>query len=93
MPRRTSSTLRRYLKADRLLSSGLIVMRACFFCRTHNFLCVITPESSYCERCFRSHLECELVFLDAKAERLFKKEERLISEIAAAYVKITRLRK
>jgi hypothetical protein len=93
MPRRTSSTLRRHLKADRLLSSGLIVMRACSFCRTHNFLCVVAPESPHCERCFRSHLECELAPPDAKAERLLKEEERLASEIAAAYAKTSRLRK
>jgi len=68
-------------------------MRACFFCRTHNFLCVIAPESPYYERYFRSHLKCELTPSDAKAERLFKKKERLASEIAAAYAKITRLRK
>jgi hypothetical protein len=75
MPRRTSSTLRRHLKADRLLSSGLIVMRACFFCRIHNFFCLITPEFSYCERYFRSHLKCELASSDAKAERLLKKKK------------------
>ena len=93
IPRRISSILRRYLKADRLLFSGLIVMRACSFCRIHNFFCMITPESSHCERCFRSYLEYELALLDAKTERLFKKKERLASEIAAAYAKITRLRK
>jgi hemerythrin len=93
MPRRTFNILRRHLKADRLLSSGLIVMRACSFCRTHNFFYVITPESSHCERYFRSHLECELAPLNAKAERLFKEEKRLVSEITAAYAKITRFRK
>jgi hypothetical protein len=93
MPRRISSILRRHLKADRFLFSGLIVMRACFFCRIYNFLYVITPKFSYCERYFRSHLKYELASLDAKAERLFKKEKRLAFEIAAIYVKITRLRK
>jgi tRNA(Ile)-lysidine synthase TilS/MesJ len=93
MPRRTSSTLRRHFKADRLLFSGLIVMRAYSFCRTYNFLCVITPEFSYCERYFRSYLECELAPLNAKAERLFKEKERLTFKIVAAYAKITRLRK
>jgi hypothetical protein len=93
MPRRIFSILRRYLKADRFLSSGLIVMRACSFYRTHNFLCVITPESSHCERYFRSHLKYELTPPDAKAERFLKKKERLASEITAAYTKITRFRK
>jgi len=68
-------------------------MRACSFCRIYNFFCVVTSESSYCERCFRSYLECELAFLDAKAERFFKEEERLASEIVAVYAKITRFRK
>jgi hypothetical protein len=93
MSRRISSILRRYLKANRFLFFGLIVIRACFFCRTHNFLYVITLESFYCERYFRSHLKCELAPLDAKAKRLFKKKKRLAFEIIAAYAKITRFRK
>ena len=68
-------------------------MRACSFCRIHNFLCVIAPESPHCERYFRSHLKCELAPPDAKAERLFKEKKRLTSEIAATYTKISRLRK
>jgi hypothetical protein len=93
MPRRTFSTLRRYLKANRFLSSGLIIMRACSFYRTHNFLYIMAPESPYCERYFRFYLKYKLAFPDAKAERLLKKKERLISEIAAAYAKTSRLRK
>jgi hypothetical protein len=93
MPRYIFSTLRRYFKADRLLSSGLIVIRACSYYRIHNFLCVIAPESPYYERCFRSHLKCKLAPPDVKAKRFLKKKERLISEIAAIYTKITRLRK
>jgi hypothetical protein len=93
MSRRISSTLRRYLKADRFLFSDFIIMRACSYCRTHNFFYMITPESFHCERYFRSHLECELAPPDTKAERLFKKKERLISEIAAVYAKIICLRK
>jgi hypothetical protein len=93
MSRRISSTLRRYLKADRFLFSGLIVMRACFYCRIHNFLCVMALKSLHCERCFRSYLKCKLAPPDAKAERLFKEKERLAFEIAAAYAKISRLRK
>ena len=93
MPCRIFSILRRYLKADRLLSSGLIVMRACSFYRIYNFLCVITPESSYCERYFRSYLEYKLAFPDVKAERLFKKKKRLVFEITVIYAKITRFRK
>jgi hypothetical protein len=68
-------------------------MRACFFCRIYNFFYVIAPESSHCERYFRSYLECELASLNAKAERLFKKKERLVSEITVTYTKISRLRK
>jgi tRNA(Ile)-lysidine synthase TilS/MesJ len=68
-------------------------MRACFFCRIYNFLYVITPESSYCERYFRSYLKCELAPPDAKAERLLKEEKRLASEITVAYAKTSRLRK
>jgi hypothetical protein len=68
-------------------------MRAYSFCYTHNFFYVITPESSYYERYFRSHLKCELALLNVKAERLLKKKERLASEIATAYAKITRFRK
>ena len=68
-------------------------MRACSFYRIHNFLYVIALESSHYKRYFRSYLECELAPPDAKAERLFKKEERLASEITAAYAKISRLRK
>jgi hypothetical protein len=93
MPRRISSTLRRHFKADRLLSSGLIVMRACSFCRIHNFLYIVAPESPYCERCFRSHLKYKLAPSDAKAERLLKEKERLAFKITSAYTKITRLRK
>jgi hypothetical protein len=93
MPRRTFSILRRHFKANRLLSFSLIVMRVCSFCRTYNFFCVITLEFFYCERYFRSHLKYELAPLNAKAERLFKKKERLTFEITAAYSKITRLRK
>jgi hypothetical protein len=90
MPRRISNTLRRYFKANRFLFSGLIVMRVCFFYRSYNFLCVITPESLYYERYFRSHLKCELAPSDAKIERLFKEKKRFASEIAAVYAKITR---
>jgi hypothetical protein len=93
MPRRTSSTLRRYLKANRFLFSGLIVMRACFFYRVYNFFCVIAPESFYYERYFRSNLKCELASLNAKAERLLKKKERLTFEIIITYAKTSRLRK
>jgi hypothetical protein len=93
MPRYISSILRRHLKADRLLFSGLIVMRAYSYYRIYNFLYVITPESLYYERCFRSYLEYELILPDVKAERLFKEKERLIFEIVTAYAKITRLRK
>ena len=93
MSRRISSILRRYLKTDRLLSSGLIVMRAYSFYRIHNFLYVIAPEFSHCERCFRSYLEYKLAPLNAKAERLFKEKERFISEIAAVYAKTSRFRK
>jgi len=53
----------------------------------------MAPESSYCERYFRSYLEYELASPDVKAERLFKKKERLASEIAAIYAKISRFRK
>jgi hypothetical protein len=93
MSRRTFSTLRRYLKVDRFLFFGLIVMRAYFFCRIYNFFCVITPESPYCERYFRSYLKYELALSDAKAERFFKEKKRFISEIAIAYAKISRFRK
>jgi hypothetical protein len=93
MPRRTFNILRRHLKADRFLFSGLIVMRVCSFCRTHNFLYVVAPESSYCERYFRSYLEYKLAPPDAKAERLFKKKKRLIFEITVTYTKISRFRK
>jgi hypothetical protein len=93
MPRRISNTLRRHLKADRFLFSGLIIMRACSYCRIHNFFYIVAPESFYCERYFRSYLKCELAPPDAKAERLFKKEKRFISEITAVYAKISRLRK
>jgi tRNA(Ile)-lysidine synthase TilS/MesJ len=68
-------------------------MRACSFYRIHNFLYIITPESPYCERYFRSYLKYELAPPDAKAERLFKKKKRLISKIAVTYIKISRLRK
>jgi hypothetical protein len=87
MSRRTFSTLRRHFKADRLLFSNLIIMRACSFYRIYNFFYMIAPESSY------SHLKYELAPLDAKAERLFKEKERFASEIAAIYAKITRFRK
>jgi hypothetical protein len=93
MPRRISSIFRRYFKVNYFLSFGLIVMRAYFFCRIYNFLYVIAPESFYYERYFRSHLKCELVFPNIKAERLFKEKERLAFEIAAVYAKTTRFRK
>ena len=93
MPRHTSSTLRRYFKADRLLFFGFIVMRVCSYCRIYNFLYVIAPESLHYERYFRSYLECELTFPDMKVKRLFKEKERLIFEIIAIYAKIIRFRK
>jgi hypothetical protein len=93
MPRRISNILRRHFKADRFLSSGLIVMRAYSYYRTYDFFYVITSESSHCERCFRFYLKCELAPPDAKAKRLFKKKERLVFEITAIYAKISRLRK
>jgi hypothetical protein len=93
MSRRISSILRRHFKANRFLFSDLIIMRACSYYRTYNFFCVITPESFYCERYFRFYLEYKLTSPDAKAERLFKKKERFISEIIAVYTKISRLRK
>jgi hypothetical protein len=93
MPRYISSTLRRHFKTDRFLFSDLIIMRAYSYYRTHNFLCVIAPESSHCERYFRLYLEYELAPPDIKTERFLKEKERLISEITATYAKITRLRK
>jgi len=53
----------------------------------------MTPESFYCERYFRFYLKCKLASSDAKAERLFKKKKRFISEIAAIYAKTSRFRK
>ena len=93
MPRHISSTLRRYLKADRFLSSGLIIMRAYPYYRTHNFFYVIAPESLYCERYFRSYLKYKLISPDVKVERFFKEKERLTFEIIAVYTKIIRFRK
>jgi hypothetical protein len=93
MPCRIFSILRRHFKADRFLFSGLIVMRACSFCRIYNFFCVVAPEFSHYERCFRFYLKYELAPLNAKAERLFKEKKRFISEIAAVYAKIFRFRK
>src|SRR5258707_533572 len=86
IPRRTSSTFRPHFIVDYLLSSGLIVMRAYLYCRTYNFLCVVGPESVYCERYFRSYLEYEVALLDAKAERLFNKKR------AAAFRNYCRVR-
>jgi hypothetical protein len=55
---------------------------------------MIASESLYYERYFRSYLKYKLAFFDVKAERFFlKKKKRLVSEIAAAYAKITCLRK
>jgi len=93
IPRRTSNTLRRHLKADRLLFSGFIIMRACSYCRIYNFLYIIAPESPHCERCFRLYLEYELAPPDIKIKRLFKEKERLTFEIIIIYTKITRFRK
>jgi hypothetical protein len=93
MSRRTFSTLRRYFKANRLLFSGLIVMRVCSFYRIYNFLYMMAPESSHCERYFRFYLEYELAPSDAKIKRLFKEKKRLVSEITVIYAKISRLRK
>ena len=93
MPRRIFSTLRRYLKVNRLLFSDLIIMRAYSFCRIYNFFYIMAPESLYYKRYFRSYLEYELAPPDAKAERLFKKEKRFIFKITAAYAKASRLRK
>jgi hypothetical protein len=93
MSRRIFSILRRHLKADRLLSFSLIIMRAYSYCRIHNFFYIVTPESLHCERYFRFYLKCELAPPDAKTERFFKEKERLAFEIAAVYTKISRLRK
>jgi hypothetical protein len=84
MPRATSarfSTLRRYLKADRVLRTDYPAMRACDFCISRNVLCVISTGSKHCEQCYRFNRRCELFPPYTKIERLTDKDEKLFKKV------------
>lgn len=96
MPRSRSqitSSLRRQRKADRLLFTGVFVMRPCAYCSTRGFLCVLGAESPHCERCYRANRQCELAPPDAEIERLLKQERKLFGEAKEAQAKAIRLSK
>jgi hypothetical protein len=80
MPRAVSSgfsTLRRLLKANRLLRTGHSAMRACAFYLSRNVLCVMAAGCEHCEQCYRFNRRCELASLCAEIKRLFAKGEEL----------------
>jgi hypothetical protein len=84
MPRAVSSgssTLRRLLKANRLLRTGHLAMRACAFCLSRNELCVVAAGCDHCEQCYRSNRRCELAPPCAEIERLFAKDEELSKQV------------
>jgi hypothetical protein len=54
-PRRrlTSSTFRRYQKADQILETGLLVIRPYAHYMASSSLCVLSEVSEKCEQCYR----------------------------------------
>jgi hypothetical protein len=96
MPRSRSqitSSLRRQRKADRLLFTGVFVMRPYAYCSTRGFLYVLGAESPHCERYYRANRQCELVPPDAEIERFLKQERKLFGEAKEAQAKVIRLSK
>jgi hypothetical protein len=66
-------------------------MRPCFYYFIRDFLCVLSLESPYCERCFRVNRQYELVPSDAEIERLYKKIKKLFNGAKKARAKVIRL--
>jgi hypothetical protein len=96
MPRSRSqiiSSFRRQRKADRILFSGMLVIRAYTYYFTRGFFCVLGAESLYYERYYRANRQCELASPDTEIERLLKQERKLFSEIKEAQTKVIRLSK
>jgi hypothetical protein len=68
-------------------------MRPYDFYVNRRSLCVVSPESSYCERCIRANRVYELALSDAEFNRLYKQDLKLREARAELAIKETRLRK
>lgn len=88
-----SSTLRRHRNADKLLSTGVIVMRSCSHCVRASALCVLSPSSEKCEQCYRFNRPCDLASPWTEVDRLLKQSEQLQAKALEAEAKAHRLRK
>lgn len=89
----TSSSLRRSSQADRLLSSGVLVMRPCSQCLAAGVLCILSPRDEHCEQCYRHNRKCDLASPWAEDDRLQKQEEELRERRLRAESEAIRLRK
>jgi hypothetical protein len=96
MPRSRSqitSSLRRQRKANRLLFTGIFVIRPCAYYSTRGFLYILRAESPHCERYYRANRQCELAPPDTEIERLLKQKRKLFGETKKAQAKAIRLSK
>jgi hypothetical protein len=72
-----SSTVRRRKRADFLLGTGVLTMRACASCLSFGVACILSPADERCEQCFRHNRICELASRQDEAERILKKKDEL----------------
>jgi hypothetical protein len=89
----TSSTGRRHKRADFLLTSGVLTMRAYASCTSFGVLCVLSAADERCEQCFRHNRTCELSSRQGEAKRIFKEKNKLREKRWEVEKQIIRLRK
>jgi hypothetical protein len=88
-----SSTVRRRKRADFLLGTGVLTMRACASCLSFGVACILSPADERCEQCFRHNRICELASRQDEAERILKKKDELREKRWEAERQVVRLRK
>jgi hypothetical protein len=92
-PRLTTSTQRRYEKADRILATNIFVIRPYSYYVSSYTDCILSDLSAKCEQYYRFNRPYDLTSPWGEVKRLANKEEKLRSEARALEAKVFRLRK
>jgi len=85
--------MRRRKRADFLLNTGVLAMRACASCLSFGVACILSSADERCEQCFRYNRIYELASRQDEAERIFKKKDKLREKRWKAERQMVRLRK
>jgi hypothetical protein len=88
-----SSTVRRRKRADFLLGTGVLTMRACASCLLFGVACILSSADERCEQCFRYNRIYKLASRQDEAERILKKKDELREKRWEAERQVVRLRK